>query len=94
LLLNVVLNVEELPDPGTRFAEPNWISSNVPPLFAGNRTTTDPVGGAPLIAVTVPVTVTGASGEVLLEETIAEVVVVMRPDAAAIFSVYVPEAAA
>jgi hypothetical protein len=36
----------------------------------------DPVGGAPLLAVTAPVTVTWASGEVLLEEAVAEVVVV------------------
>jgi hypothetical protein len=82
LLLNVMLNVEELPEPATRATgEPNGTSSNVPLLFAGTRKETDPVGGAPLLAVTVPVTVTGASGEVLLDETVAEVVVMM-PDAA------------
>ena len=94
MLLNIMLNVEELPEPATRATgSPNGTSSNVPLLFTGSRKKTDPVGAAPLTAATVPVTVTGASGEVLMNEAVAKVVVAMRPDAAAICNWYVPEVA-
>ena len=84
--MTVKPKVEDEPLPGTRLTAPNSKGvAELPPVLLSKPARiilTTPVGAAPLAAVTVPVTTTGAEGEVAV--TLAVPLVVVATPAAAV----------